>query len=345
MRAVVFYEHGGPENLKYVEDFPVPNINSDEVLIRVRSCALNHLDLFARGGLPGLKLPLPHILGSDISGTVEEIGKNVSEVSVGDRVVVNPGIWDGTCEYCLKGEHSLCKTFQILGEHIPGGYAEFSKIPARNCLKLPDDFPFNKAAAGSLVYLTAWRMLNTQAKLKHGEDILILGAGGGVSTAAIQIAKYLGANVITTTSSEAKMKEALKIGADKVFNYKSDPDWAKKIYNYTEKKGVDVVLDSVGASTWKNSLRSLKNGGRLVTCGATTGPIGETDIRLVFWKQIHIIGSTMATHEEFKQVMDLIFEGKLNPVISKEFPLREASNAHKYLENMEQFGKILLKID
>ncbi|MHA2277855.1 MAG: zinc-binding dehydrogenase [Candidatus Kariarchaeaceae archaeon] len=345
MRAAVFYEHGGPENLKYVEDFPEPSINPDEVLIKVNSCALNHLDLFVRAGLPGLNLPLPHVLGSDVSGTIEKVGENVSSVSVGNRVVVNPGIWDGTCEFCLKGEHSLCKKFHILGEHIPGGYAEFIKINACNCLILPENFPFNKAAAGSLVFLTAWRMLKTQAKLKVGEDILILGAGGGVSTAAIQIAKYLGANVIATTSSEFKMNEATKLGADKVFNYKSDSEWPKSVYKYTEKKGVDVVLDSVGSATWKYSLRSLKNGGRLVTCGATTGPAGETDIRLVFWRQIHIIGSTMATHEEFKEVMNLIFEGKLNPIISKEFPLSEASKAHEYLANMEQFGKVVLKIE
>ncbi|MFW9927878.1 MAG: zinc-binding dehydrogenase [Candidatus Thorarchaeota archaeon] len=344
MKAVVFYEHGGFDKLQYIEDFPKPVINNDEVLIRVNYCSLNHLDLFVRQGLPSLKLDLPHVPGSDVAGVITEKGSNVTEFNIGDGIVINPGFWDGTCGFCLKGEHSLCESFKIIGEHLPGGYAEYVKVPARNCLKIPDGFPHSLAAAGALVYLTAWRMLKTQANLQENEDILIIGAGGGVASAAIQIAKYLGARVLTTTSSDIKMEEAKKIGADIVLNYKIDPDWWKKVYQLTNKKGVDVVLDNVGAATWESSLRSLKNGGRLVTCGATTGPIGKTNISLLFWKQLKILGSTMSTQKEFIEVMNLIFTGKLTPVISKEFPLKDARSAQEYLANMEQFGKVILKI-
>ena len=289
---------------------------------------------------------MPHILGSDFAGTVAAVGENVSHYAIGDRVGVNPGIWDGTCEFCLSGEAGpLCNNFKILGEHLPGGYAEFAAVPARNLIKLPGNFGFKESAASSLVFLTAWRMLKTQVALKKNETILIIGAGGGVSSAAIQIAKHLGATVLATTSSNIKMEQTRTLGADKVYNYKENADWAKNVYLDTKKRGVDVVLDSIGASTWEQSLRSLRNGGRLVTCGATSGPIGNTNISLVFWRQLRIIGSTMATHSEFTEVMNLIFKGVLRPVISKEFPLQEAANAHQYLSRMERFGKIVLKID
>ena len=345
MRAVVFYEHGGLDKLVFEPDFPVPEIGSEDVLINVKACALNHLDLFVREGLPGLKLQLPHVPGSDIAGVISKVGENVDrdDLKVGSRVVINPGLWCGNCEFCQVGQHSLCRRFRLIGEHVSGGYAEYAKVPAKNCLVLPDTISFEKAAAASLVFLTAWRMLKTQAQLKSEEDILILGAGGGVSSAAIQIAKYLGARVLATTSSEFKIKEAEKLGADKVFNY-NESDWPKQVYLFTQKKGVDVVLDNVGEATWETSIRSLKKGGRLVTCGATSGPYGKTDIRQVFWKQIKIIGSTMSTHEEFKEVMKLIFEGKLNPVISKIFPLEKAKEAQKYLMEKQQFGKVVLQI-
>lgn len=344
MRAVIFHEHGGLDKLQYVEDFPIPEIGPDDVLLNVKAAALNHLDIFTREGMPGLTLKLPHVPGSDMSGIIADIGKNVTFLEKGDRVAINPGIWDNTCEFCLQGEHSLCTNFHILGEHLPGGYAEYSRVPARNCVKLPDHISFQKAAAGSLAYLTAWRMLMTQAKARPTDDILIIGAGGGVSSAAIQIAKLVGARVIATTSTEKKMEEAKKIGADIVINYKTDPDWSKTVYTLTKKRGVDIVIDNIGAATWENSLRTLRKGGCLVTCGATTGGIVKTNINMIFWRQLQIFGSTMATQHEFLQVMKLIFEGKLDPTISKEFPLAQARNAQEYLFKMEQFGKVVLNI-
>ena len=344
MRAVIFYEHGGSDKLQYVEDFPIPEIGPDDVLLNVKAAALNHLDIFTREGMPGINLKLPHIPGSDMSGIIADVGKIVQSLVKGDRVAINPGIWDNACEFCLQGEHSLCTNFQILGEHLSGGYAEYARIPARNCVKLPDNIGFQKAAAGSLAYLTAWRMLMTQAKVHPTDEVLILGAGGGVSSAAIQIAKLAGAKVIATTSTETKVEEAKKIGADIVINYKTDPDWYKTVYTLTKKRGVDIVIDNVGAATWENSLKTLRKGGRLVTCGATTGNTGKTNINLVFWKQLQIFGSTMASQYEFLQVMKMVFEKKLDPKISKEFPLSQARDAQEYLSKMEQFGKDVLNI-
>ncbi|MHA2365053.1 MAG: alcohol dehydrogenase catalytic domain-containing protein, partial [Candidatus Hodarchaeales archaeon] len=304
MKAVVFYEHGGLEKLQYKEDIPKPVYKRDEVLIRVKACALNHLDLFTRNGIPGLKLDMPHIPGSDIAGIIEEVGEGVIKWKVGQKVVINPGYWCNQCEFCKKGEHSLCRRFRLIGEHLPGGYAEYAKVPARNLLEIPDHISFEQAAAGSLALLTAYRMVIKRGQLRLGESIVVLGAGGGVSSFVIQLAKIAGATVYATTSTEDKAEQAKKLGADYVINYKTDEMWWKTIFVNTGKRGVDMVVDSVGEATWDKSIRLLTKGGRLVTCGATTGPMGKTDIRLVFWNQLQIIGSTMASHSEFIEAMN-----------------------------------------
>lgn len=342
MRAVVIYEHGDLDVLQ-MADVPRPEVGPDEVLIRVRACALNHLDLWVRRGLPGLKLEMPHIMGSDLAGVVAEVGEDVIGVQVGQRVTVNPGLSCGRCEYCVAGQDSLCVEFGVLGEHVPGGCAEYARVPARNVLPIPDGFPFVEAAAAPLVFLTAWRALVTQAGLRAGEDILILGASGGVASAAIQIAKLCGARVFAVTSSGEKATRARELGADVVIN-RTETDFSREVWQLTGKRGVDVVLENVGAATWKSSLRAVAKGGRVITYGATAGPLGETDIRLVFWKQMHIIGSTMASQSEFQQVMKLVFRGALKPVVDRVLPIERFREAHEALEKGEQFGKIVLQV-
>ncbi len=344
MKAVVFYEHGGPEVLRLVTDFPEPVMGPDDVRIRVRATSLNHLDLWVRQGLPTLRLPLPHILGCDVAGEIAAVGDNVRDLEVGERVVVNPGLTCGECEYCIQGEDPLCVEYRILGEQVNGGYAESVVVPARNVARLPMEFPFEDAAAAPLVYMTAWRLLITKARIRPGEDVLILGAGSGVSTAAIQIAKLAGCTVFVTSSSDEKLRRAKALGADVVVNYKEMP-WSKAVWELTGKRGVDVALDHVGAETLKDSIRSLRKGGRLLIPGATTGGLAEIDVRYLFWRQLTIIGSTMSTQKEFEDVMKLVFMGRLNPVVDKVFPLEEARAAHERLEAQEQFGKIVLRVD
>ena len=340
MKALAFNEHGGLEKLKY-QDVPDPKIGPGEVRIRVRACALNHLDLFVREGIPGLKLPLPFWSGCDMAGDVAEVGADVQGVKVGDRVGVNPNLNCGRCEFCIQGEDSLCISYGIVGEHAYGGLAEYVKVDGRNVLKLPDAISYEGAAAFILVNMTAWRMLVTQAALRAGEDLLILGVGGGVSSTAVQIGKLCGARVWVTSSSDEKLERAKALGADERINY-SKEDWVKVILERTGKRGVDVVLENVGAATWKGSLRALAKGGRLVTCGATSGPIGETDIRVVFWKQLRIIGSTMANRKEFDDVMRQLFRGTLKPILDRVFPLKDGALAQQLLAEGKQFGKLVL---
>ena len=344
MKAAIFRSHGGPEVLEYVTDFGEPVLGPGDVKVRVRASALNHLDLFVRQGIPTLKLPLPHILGSDVAGEVAAVGDDVADLEAGERVAVNPSLSCGECEYCVRGDDPLCVDFKILGEHVNGGYAEYVVVPARNVARLPTDFPFETAAAAPLVYQTAWRMLVSRAQVKPGEDVLILGAGSGVSTAAIQIAKLAGCTVFTTSSSDEKLRRAKEIGADILVNYKEVP-WSKAVWELTGKRGVDVVVDHVGAATFKDSIRSLRKGGRLVTPGATTGVLTELDLRYVFWRQLTIMGSTMGSQKEFEDVMKLVFMGRLRPVVDKVFPLEEARKAHEYLERGEQFGKVVIRVD
>ncbi len=342
MRALVFNEFGGPEKLR-LQDVPDPKAAPGEVLVRVRACALNHLDIFVREGIPALKTPLPFWTGCDIAGDVAEVGPDVTGLRVGDRVCVNPNLTCGRCEFCIQGEDSLCVRYGIVGEHLPGGLAELLAVSAENVLPLPAHVSYEHAASFILTNMTAWRMVVTQARVRPGEDVLILGVGGGVSSTAVQIAKLCGARVLVTSSSDAKLERARQLGADVSINY-SKEDWESAVYEKTAKRGVDVVLENVGAQTWKQSLRSLRKGGRLVTCGATTGPIAETDIRIVFWKQIHIIGSTMANRREFNDVMRLFFAGRLKAIVDEIVPLKDGAAAQRRLAEGRQFGKIVLTV-
>jgi NADPH:quinone reductase-like Zn-dependent oxidoreductase len=305
---------------------------------------MNHLDLFVREGIPTLKLSFPHILGADGAGDIADVGADITDVETGERVVLNPGISCGRCEYCLKGDDSQCVEYRILGEHLPGTYAEKVAVPARNVLKIPTDMDFAPASAAPLAFMTAWRMLITRANVRPGEDVLVLGAGSGLSTAAIQVAKLAGCNVFVTSSSDAKLKKAEALGADVLVNYKAMP-WSKAIWELTGKRGVDVIVDHVGEATFKDSVRTLRKGGRVVVPGATTGSILELDARYLFWRQISVLGSTMANQREFEEVMKLVFMGRLKPVVDRVFPLEQARQAHEYLAKGEQFGKVVLAID
>jgi NADPH:quinone reductase-like Zn-dependent oxidoreductase len=341
MKALAFKEFGGPEKLTY-EDVPDPKIKSNEVLVKVRACALNHLDLFVREGIPALRTPLPFWTGCDIAGEVVDVGTDVANVKVGTRVAVNPNLTCGRCEFCQQGEDSLCIRYGILGEHAPGGLAEYVAVRGDNVLPLPAAVSFEDAASFILTNMTAWRMVVTQGQVRPGQDVLVIGVGGGVSSTAVQIARLCGARVIVTSSDDAKLEKARGLGADVGINYKKNPEWAKQVFEATGKRGVDVVIENVGAATWKDSIRSLKGGGRLVTCGSTSGPIGETMIPLVFWKQVHLIGSTMANRKEFHDVMGQFFAGRLKAIIDEVVPLKEGAAAQQRLAEGKQFGKIVL---
>lgn len=340
MRAAFFREHGPIENLEYGK-LAEPVAGPDEVLVRVRASALNHLDLWVRQGIPGLTLSLPHIGCSDIAGEIAAVGEAVSEWREGEHVIINPNIWCGQCEMCQAGEESLCESFGIIGEHAAGGAAEYIAVPARNLYRIPPEYPFEQAAAAPLVWMTAWRALMGQGHLQAGQSVLILGAGGGVASAAIQIAKAAGATVFAASRSEEKLAAASRLGAD--HGLRSDGQFSRDIWKLTDKRGVDLVLENVGAATWEQSVRSLAKRGRLVTYGATAGPMVELDVRRLFWRQYAIIGSTMANTREFITVMDLIFqERRFQPVVDRVFPLSEIQAAHRYLASGEQFGKVVL---
>jgi len=341
MKALAFHAFGGPDTLKY-EDVPDPKIKPNEVLVRVRACALNHLDLFVREGIPALKTPLPFWTGCDIAGEVAEVGAEVQGVKPGTRVAVNPNLTCGRCEFCAQGEDSLCVRYGILGEHVLGGLAEYVVVRGDNVLPLPASASFEASASFVLTNMTAWRMVVTQGQVRPGQDVLVIGVGGGVSSAAVQIARLCGARVIVTSSDDAKLEKAKALGAEVGINYKKNPDWAKQVFEATAKRGVDVVIENVGAATWKDSIRSLKGGGRLVTCGSTSGPVGETIIPLVFWKQVHLIGSTMANRKEFHDVMGQFFAGRLKAIIDEVVPLKDGAAAQQRLAEGKQFGKIVL---
>ena len=342
MKALAFTEFGGPEKLA-LQDVPTPTIGPGDVLVRVRACALNHLDLFVREGIPALRTPLPFWTGCDIAGDVAEVGAGVDGVKAGDRVCVNPNLACGRCEYCIQGEDSQCVRYGIVGEHVPGGLAEYVKVRGDNVLALPDAISYEDAASFILTNMTAWRMVVTQGQARAGQDVLILGVGGGVSSTAVQIAKLCGARVIATSSSDDKLARARALGADVGINYTRE-DWARRVFELTGRRGVDLVIENVGRTTWESSLRSLRKGGRLVTCGATSGPIAETDIRIVFWKQVHIIGSTMANRREFNEVMALFFAGRLRAIVDTVMPLAEGAEAQRRLAEGRQFGKIVLRV-
>lgn len=338
MKAAIFHEHGGSGVLR-IEDVATPVAGSGEVLLRVRAAALNHLDLWVRNGLP-IETTMPHIGGSDIAGTVESLGPGVSGVQVGARVVVNPSLSCGQCEWCRAGEESLCAQYRILGEHTNGGFAEFVAVPAVNLFPIPVDYPFERAAAAPLAFLTAWRALLSKGRLGAGSSVLVTGASGGVATAAIQIARYLGARVyaLTTADNETRTRA---LGADVVYD-RNAGDFSKQIWQDTGKRGVDVILDSVGEAIWPQCVRALTRGGRLVSYGATTGTRGEIDLRVLFWRQLEILGSTMSNRSEFEEVMRLVFSGALEPVVDSVMPLTDIRTAHERMERGEHFGKIVL---
>lgn len=340
MRAAFFREHGGPEVLE-VDELPDPEAGRGEVVVRVRAVALNHLDLWARRGLPGLELEFPHVGGSDIAGVVERVGEGAGSWSPGDRVVVNPSLWCGECEWCVRGEESLCRRYRVLGEHVDGGLAEEVRVPARNLLALPEGVPFERAAAAPLVYQTAWRALLNRGGLRAGESVLVTGASGGVATAAVQIAKLAGAAVYAVTSGPDNVRRVRELGADVVFD-RLEEEFSRSVWEATGKRGVDLVLDSVGEAVWEGCVRALAKGGRLVTYGATTGADGRVDIRRVFWNQLDIRGSTMASRAEFEEVMALVFAGRLDPVVDAVLPLDEIREAHARLEEGALFGKVVL---
>ncbi len=342
MKAVFITEHGSIDKLNY-GDLKKPQISPGEVLIKLKAASLNHLDIWTREGIPGTKVEFPHILGSDGAGIIEQTGSEVKNVKIGDKVLLNPGISCGTCEQCNSGEHSQCSTFHLLGEHVNGTFAEFAKAPFENVHLIPDRLSFEEAAAFPLVFLTAWRMLVTKARILPGETILILGIGGGVSSAALQIAKQIGARVIVTSGDNEKIQKAKQIGAEEGINY-NDTDFVKEVRRITNKKGVDVVLDSIGAATWTKSLACLTKGGRLITCGATTGPNPQADIIRIFWNQISIFGSTMGNRKEFLQVLSFFNVNRIKPIIDSVYQLNNFKDAHAKMEGKKQFGKIVIKI-
>ena len=342
MKTILFHKHGGPEVLEYT-DFPMPEPKYGEVLVRLRAAALNRMDVFVRNGWPGLKLDLPHINGADGAGEVAGLGENTKGFKIGERVVVNANLGCGDCEFCLKGQDNMCLNWHLLGETVRGTYTEYICVPARQLYKLPDDFGFHQAAAAALVYQTAWHSMVKRGGVKVGETVAIVGAGGGVNSASIQIAKYLGARVIVIGSNSKKLKEAEALGADVLIDRSKEEDWSKAVFIATQRRGVDVVVDNVG-TTFPMSLRALRKSGRLLTVGNSAAPRFEIDNRYIFSKHLSIIGSTMSTLADFAEVMDLIVDGKLKPVIDRTFPLKEAAAAQERLWNGEGFGKITLDI-
>ncbi len=343
MKAVQFAAHGDRDVIEYGE-FPEPDPADDEVVIDVKSGALNHLDVWTRRGLPGIDLEMPHVPGSDAAGVVESTGARVDRFAPGDRVAVSAGVACGSCEFCRAGDETRCVRFHIIGEHVPGVHAERAAVPADNLVSVPDGVPWSVAGSAALVFQTAWRMLHTRAQLRQGESILVLGASGGVGHAAVQIADHAGAEVYATASSEAKLAHAEDCGADHVLDYTaaSVTDW---IQTETGKRGVDVVVDHVGAETWTDSLRSLAKGGRLVTCGATTGGRPETDINRIFWNQLEVLGSTMGTPGEVDDVLSLVWDGTFEPRVRETLPMSEAARAHELIEGREGFGKVVVVPD
>ena len=340
MKATIFKQHGGPEVLEYT-DVPEPTIRASEVLVEVKACAMNHLDVFVRNGLPGIEIPLPHILGCDVAGVVREVGELVNWVKPGDEVMVQPGVSCGHCEACLSGQDNLCHEYDMIGYRRNGGYGELVAVPGANLIPKPPELSWEEAAALPLVTVTAWHMLVTRANVQPGEDVLVHAAGSGVGSVAIQIAKLRGARVITTASSDEKLAKARELGADETINYTRD-DWPKEVRRVTGRRGVDVVVEHTGAATWPGSISSLKNNGRLVTCGATSGFDARTDLRQVFFRHLTLLGSFMGSKAELLEAMKFVAQVKIRAVVDRVFPLSEARQAHELMENRGQFGKIVL---
>jgi NADPH:quinone reductase-like Zn-dependent oxidoreductase len=342
MKTILFHKHGGPEVLEY-SDFPTPEPKAGEVLVHLCAAALNRMDVMVRNGWPGLKLEFPHINGADGAGEILGIGENVTGFKTGERVAINANLGCGKCEFCLLGKDNMCLNWHLLGETVRGTYAEYICLPSRQLYKLPHDFDFHASAAAALVYQTAWHSMVKCGEVKARETVAIIGAGGGVNSASIQVAKYLGARVIVVGSNPKKLMNAESLGADVLIDRSKEEDWSKAIFTATDKKGVDVIIDNVG-TTFPLSLRSLRRGGRLLTVGNSGAPKFEIDNRYIFAKHLSIIGSTMSTLADFAEVMKLVTAGKLKPVIDKTFPLKEAAAAQERLWRGENYGKITLDI-
>ena len=342
MKATLFHQHGGPEVLEYT-DFSTPEPKPGEVLVKLHVAALNRMDVMVRNGWPGLKLELPHINGADGAGEVAKLGEGTTGFETGEHVVINPNLGCGQCDYCLSGWDNMCRNWHLLGETIRGTYAEYVSLPVRQLYKLPEDFDYHVAAGAALVYQTAWHSLITRGELKAGETVLVIGAGGGVNTASIDIAKFSGAQVVVIGSSPEKLEKAEVLGADILIDRSKEENWSKAVFLATNKQGVDVVVDNVG-TTFMHSLRTLKKGGRLLTVGNSAGPQFEIDNRYMFAKHLAIIGSTMSNLADFATVMGLVVAGKLHPALDKSFPLKEAAAAQEHLWKGKNFGKVTLDI-
>jgi NADPH:quinone reductase-like Zn-dependent oxidoreductase len=344
VRALTISAHGGLEQLEYRTDVAEPQLRgADDVRIRMRAAALNHLDLFVVEGLPGVVITPPWIMGADGAGVIEDVGSAVRGIRRGDRVIINGGISDRTCEYCVKGEQSLCVRYKMLGEHLPGTIADFLVVPAANVRIIPPSIPWDVAAGFTLATLTAWRMVVTRARLQPGESVLIWGIGGGVALAALQIAKMIGARTWVTSGHDEKLERARSLGADETLNHRTQ-DVAKEIRARTGKRGMDVVIDNVGRETWARSLQSLGRRGRLVTCGGTSGPIVETDVRRMFWNQWSLMGSTMGNDEEMDAITQQLREGRLLPPIDSVHDIERSPEAMRRLASGEHFGKIVVRV-
>lgn len=347
MRGLTISAHGGLDQIEYRTDLPKPEPTQGEIRVRVKAVALNHLDLYVLGGMPGVNIVAPWILGADAAGTVDAIGDlggtTEGDIKVGDTVIVNPGLSDHTCEYCLAGEHSLCVNFRILGEQISGTLAEYITIPARNARHIPADKPVESAAAFTLATLTAWRMVVTRARVTAKDNVLIWGIGGGVALAALEIVRNIGATVWVTSGSDEKLALARGLGADHVINH-ANTDVGKEIRARTGKRGVDVVFDNVGESTWAQSLGALGKRGRLVTCGATSGPMVQIDVRRLFWNQWEIMGSTMGNEAEFDAITEEFRAGRLIPLVDSIFDISQGRQAFERLKSGQQFGKVVVRI-
>jgi NADPH:quinone reductase-like Zn-dependent oxidoreductase len=342
MKVARIHRHGGPAELT-VEEAPEPKIRADQILLRIRAAALNHLDLFVRAGIPGLTFEMPHILGSDIAGEVVAVGELCERVKPGWRVLLAPGVSCRQCEQCLSGRDNFCRKYTLFGYGADGGDREMMAAPEYAAIRIPDSMSFEQAAAAPLVFLTAWHMLMGRAQLRPGEDVLVLAASSGVGMAAVQIAKLFQCRVIATAGGDAKMARARELGADEVIDHYRQ-DISAEVKRLTGKRGVDVVFEHVGAATWRKSLESLAAGGRLVTCGATTGYETSLDLRYLFSRQWSLLGSFMGSMGELHEVLKVVFRGQLRPLVDRVFPLAEIRAAHEYLERKEQFGKVVLKM-
>lgn len=341
MRAFGFVQHGGLDRLTFV-DVPEPEPGPGEVRVRVRAAAFNRLDRFTLEGIAGVPIVLPHVLGSDGSGVVDRVGEGVNDLAPGSKVLLNPGMWDGTCAACRAGHEALCRNYRILGEHTQGSVAPFTVVPRRNVHPLPDRMSFSEGAAAPLVFETAWRALKTIGEVNSGDRVAVIGAGGGIPTAAVQVARLLGARVAVASRSRVNESKALGLGAEAFLPYSEERPLDRSLWEWSEKNGVDVILDSVGAPTLPRSVRALARGGRAVVIGASAGPKAELDVRTLFWRQASVRGSTMASGEEFSDVLRHLSAGRLHAVVDSEHPFERAEEAFRRFDAPELFGKIVV---